>query len=65
MLELKVDLRRDAFRLQLECELPGSGITALFGRSGSGKTTLLRCVAGLERVHGAQLRFNGEVWQDA
>jgi molybdate transport system ATP-binding protein len=36
----------------------------LFGRSGSGKTTVLRCIAGLERVAHASVRFNGEVWQD-
>ena len=31
-------------------QLPGRGVTALFGHSGSGKTTLLRCIAGLERA---------------
>lgn len=64
-LALNISLTRKDFRLQVDCELPGSGITALFGRSGSGKTTLLRCIAGLERVPGARLCFNGEIWQDA
>jgi molybdate transport system ATP-binding protein len=64
-LALKVSLVRKDFRLQVDCELPATGITAVFGRSGAGKTTLLRCVAGLERVPGTELRFQGEVWQNA
>jgi len=53
------------FSLDVDLDLPGSGVTALFGHSGSGKTTLLRCVAGLQRAAGGELRVNGEVWQDA
>ena len=52
------------FALDVDIELPGRGITALFGPSGSGKTTLLRCIAGLERAEGGLLRVNGEVWQE-
>jgi molybdate transport system ATP-binding protein len=62
-LALDIAWSRPDFQLQVECELPGRGITALFGRSGCGKTTVLRCIAGLERVAGASVRFNGEVWQ--
>lgn len=54
----------DAFRLQVDTELPLQGVTALFGRSGCGKTTLLRIVAGLERVRGARVQFAGQCWQD-
>jgi molybdate transport system ATP-binding protein len=64
-LALDIAWSRADFQLQVECEFPGRGITALFGRSGSGKTTVLRCIAGLERVAQASVRFNGEVWQDA
>ncbi len=52
------------FSLDVDLELPGRGVTALFGHSGSGKTTLLRCVAGLERSGRGQLSVNGEHWQD-
>lgn len=52
------------FELDVDLDLPGRGVTALFGPSGSGKTTLLRCIAGLERASGAHLRVNGQVWQD-
>ncbi|MCM2288002.1 MAG: molybdenum ABC transporter ATP-binding protein [Sulfuritalea sp.] len=51
------------FKLDVDLDLPGRGVTALFGHSGSGKTTLLRCIAGLERCAG-RLEVNGEIWQD-
>jgi molybdate transport system ATP-binding protein len=53
-----------AFTLDVDVDLPGQGITALFGRSGSGKTTLLRCIAGLEKAAAGFLAVNGEIWQD-
>ena len=63
-LALDIAWPRADFQLNVDCEFPDSGITALFGRSGSGKTTLLRCVAGLERALRASVRFNGDVWQN-
>ncbi|EJL01745.1 molybdate ABC transporter, ATP-binding protein [Pseudomonas fluorescens Q2-87] len=45
-------------------QLPGRGVTALYGQSGSGKTTCLRCMAGLERPSQGFIEVNGEVWQD-
>ena len=53
------------FSLDVDLDLPGRGVTALFGPSGSGKTTLLRAVAGLEHAPGGTLSINGDVWQDA
>ena len=51
------------FRLQLDCQLPGTGITAIYGPSGSGKSTLLDCVAGLrEAAAGSLVSFRGEHW---
>lgn len=54
-----------AFRLDVELDAPGRGVTAIFGPSGSGKTTLLRCVAGLEHAPAGRLEVNGERWQDS
>ncbi|MBV6288208.1 molybdenum ABC transporter ATP-binding protein [Pseudomonas aegrilactucae] len=53
------------FRLDVDLQLPGRGVSALFGHSGSGKTTCLRCLAGLERADKAYIEVNGEVWQDS
>ena len=53
------------FTLDVDLDLPGRGVTALFGHSGSGKTTLLRAIAGLEHAPGSTLTVNGEIWQDA
>ncbi|MFO1417197.1 MAG: molybdenum ABC transporter ATP-binding protein [Methylotetracoccus sp.] len=52
------------FTLDVDLQLPGLGVTALFGHSGSGKTTVLRCAAGLEHAPGGLFSVNGEVWQD-
>lgn len=57
-------IERPGFTLDVDLDLPGRGITALFGPSGSGKTTLLRCVAGLERSPGGVLTIDGQPWQD-
>jgi len=57
-------LARGDFCLDLDLDLPGQGITALFGHSGSGKTTCLRAMAGLERAHGGYFAIGDEVWQD-
>lgn len=54
----------DGFRLQLDCQVPSRGVTAVYGPSGSGKTTLLECIAGLRRADpGSVLQFEHEIWQ--
>jgi molybdate transport system ATP-binding protein len=58
-------LNYSAFQLDVDLQLPSSGITVLFGHSGSGKTTLLRCIAGLQHAPQGFLQINGEVWQDS
>ena len=63
-IQFHFSLPLSGFDLAVDSEIPGQGVTALFGRSGSGKTSLLRCIAGLERPALAFLRFNGEVWHD-
>ncbi|MFC4252943.1 molybdenum ABC transporter ATP-binding protein [Sinimarinibacterium flocculans] len=63
-IRLRMAARRADFSLEVDLDLPGRGITALFGPSGAGKTTCLRALAGLERHAGAYVAVNGEVWQD-
>ncbi len=61
----RLHLRHPGFTLDVDVELPGRGVTALFGPSGSGKTSFLRCIAGLERSNTGTLMVNGESWQDS
>lgn len=63
MLELKLDARRGAFRLQLECRFQ-SEWTVVFGPSGAGKSTLLRLVAGLDRLDAGQIVLDGNTLTD-
>ncbi|WP_095108470.1 molybdenum ABC transporter ATP-binding protein [Pseudomonas sp. Irchel 3E20] len=53
------------FSLDVDLQLPGRGITALYGHSGSGKTTCLRCIAGLEKAQQGFVQVNDEIWQDS
>jgi molybdate transport system ATP-binding protein len=64
--EIRARLRvsRPGFTLDVDLQLPGRGVTALFGPSGCGKTTSLRAIAGLLRAQQATVVVNGEVWQD-
>ena len=55
---------RQDFTLDVALELPGRGVTAVFGVSGSGKSTLLRCIAGLERQCQGLVEVNGRRWQE-
>ncbi|MFA5530335.1 MAG: molybdenum ABC transporter ATP-binding protein [Thiohalomonadaceae bacterium] len=63
-IQARLHLRYAGFALDVDLQLPGRGITALFGPSGSGKTTVLRLIAGLERTDDGFVSVNGEVWQD-
>lgn len=47
-ISLRHSVKKGDFCLQVNTEIPATGITGLFGESGAGKTTLLRCIAGLE-----------------
>lgn len=56
-------LNASNFSLDIDVNIPNSGVTALFGPSGSGKTTLLRCIAGLEEKQRGEISLNNEFWQ--
>jgi len=60
----RFDVRLQTFHLNVDLDVPMSGITAVFGPSGSGKTTLLRCLAGLERAPNGFMQCGNDVWQD-
>lgn len=73
-LQVRLSVPYPAFELNIDLDLPGNQVTALFGPSGSGKTTCLRAVAGLERMRSQRddqggrgntlIKVNGDVWQD-
>jgi len=63
-IEVKFQLKRRHFSLEVQTAFPQSGITALFGPSGGGKTTLLRCIAGLEPSVRGRLQVGDRIWQD-
>lgn len=63
-LRARFRIERGDVAVDVDLELPGRGISALFGRSGAGKTTCLRAIAGLERARGAYVALGDEVWQD-
>lgn len=62
-IQARFQLKWPGFELDVDLDLPGRGLTALFGVSGSGKTSLLRCVAGLERAAHGRLIVQGDTWQ--
>jgi molybdate transport system ATP-binding protein len=64
-IQAQFQLTQGGFTLDVDLQLPGKGVTALFGPSGCGKTTLLRCLAGLTRAPQGRLTVQGQVWQDA
>ncbi|MDB5890738.1 MAG: modC [Polaromonas sp.] len=64
-LQFQAVLERPDFTLDVDLQLPGRGVTALFGASGSGKTTCLRVLAGLEPRARGRIGVDGDVWQDS
>jgi molybdate transport system ATP-binding protein len=65
MIHLQINIVRSVFELNLDLQLPGQGITAIFGSSGSGKTSLLRAVAGLEKNPKGRIQIGENIWQDS
>jgi len=65
MIQTRLKLSYPGFHLDVDLQLPGRGVTALYGHSGSGKTTCLRCIAGLEKADQGFIQVNDEVWQDS
>ncbi|VVO23629.1 molybdenum ABC transporter ATP-binding protein [Pseudomonas fluorescens] len=65
LIHARLQLSYPDFSLDLDLQLPGRGVTALYGHSGSGKTTCLRCIAGLEKADQGFIQINDEVWQDS
>ncbi|MFD2030181.1 molybdenum ABC transporter ATP-binding protein [Ancylobacter dichloromethanicus] len=66
MIEIDIRLARaGGFALECGFAVPGSGVTALFGRSGAGKTTVIQAVAGVVRPDAGRIAVKGEVFFDS
>ncbi len=65
-LSLQLNYRANGdFSLELDCTLPATGVTAVYGSSGSGKTSLLDCIAGLRVAEsGSRITFGDQRWQE-
>ena len=61
-IDIRLQLERGAFSLDVAMCLPERGISVLFGASGSGKTTVLRCLAGLEPLVRGRIVIGDQVW---
>jgi len=59
LLQADIGLRQGTFSLEARFEVPGDGITVLFGPSGSGKSTLLAVLAGLSHADRQTVMLNG------
>ena len=63
MIECKLNIQLEGFKLDAKFIIPDKGITVVFGPSGSGKTTLLRAIAGLEKSDTGFLKVGDSIWQ--
>ncbi len=62
-LHVRLMVRREAFRLDVEFDVP-PGVTILLGASGSGKSTTLAAIAGLVTPELGRIALGDEVWLD-
>ena len=62
-MQLRYEVDRKDFKLNVSADVPLQGITGIYGPSGAGKTTLLRCIAGLEDATVGELSVGNERWQ--
>lgn len=63
-IEVRFQLRRLNFNLDVDFAFPSTGVTGLVGPSGCGKTTLLRAISGLQPTVNGFCKVADVVWQD-
>jgi molybdate transport system ATP-binding protein len=65
VLEVSIQARLGAFRLDIGFSTRDAPVTALFGRSGAGKSTAIAAVAGLLRPDRGRIALDGEALFDS
>ena len=65
MLTLNFSQQLGDHQLELDVQIPASGITALFGVSGAGKTSLINAISGLTQPQRGQIQLNDRLLYDA
>lgn len=61
MIDLNFKQRFTDFDLDIQAQIPSSGITAIFGRSGAGKTSIINAVSGLKNPDSGSISINEQV----
>lgn len=65
MIDLNFKQRFTDFDLDIQAQIPSSGITAIFGRSGAGKTSIINAVSGLKNPDSGSISINQRVLFDS
>lgn len=64
MLQVDIRQRLGSLSLEVTADIPGRGITAIFGVSGAGKTSLINAIVGLTRPQQGRIVLNGRTLSD-
>ncbi|GLT14084.1 molybdenum ABC transporter ATP-binding protein ModC [Vibrio algivorus] len=65
MIDLNFKQRFPDFELDIQAQVPSSGITAIFGRSGAGKTSIINAISGLKNPDSGSISINQRVLFDS
>ncbi|WP_086980887.1 molybdenum ABC transporter ATP-binding protein ModC [Vibrio aphrogenes] len=65
MIELHFKHQFPSFCLDIDTQIPDTGITAIFGRSGAGKTSIINAISGLQRPDSGVIAINDTVLFDS
>ncbi|MEB7540655.1 molybdenum ABC transporter ATP-binding protein ModC [Pantoea anthophila] len=65
MLSLNFMQQQGDHRLEVDLQIPASGITAIFGVSGAGKTSLINAISGLTQPQRGRIALNDRLLFDA
>lgn len=65
MISLRFYQKLDQFELNIDADIPATGITAIFGRSGAGKTSVINAISGLKNPTSGRITKDDHVLFDS